>query len=99
MEIKTKNRGLQCGVCGQEITGEYLQASVDKDLKPTEKGVVVCSEACAREYEKRLPYQGKPLEHFSRITGYYQNIDGWNKGKKQELKDRRRYGTRGGEDK
>ena len=27
----------------------------------------------------------------SRVTGYVQSIDGWNNGKKQELKDRQRY--------
>ncbi len=95
--METKNRGVHCGVCGKEITGKYMQASVDKDLKPTEEGTVVCSEACARGYKQKLPYQGKPMQHFSRITGYYQNIDGWNKGKIQELKDRRRYGIPGGE--
>jgi ribonucleoside-triphosphate reductase len=31
------------------------------------------------------------IQVWSRITGYYQNIKGWNKGKLQELKDRRRY--------
>ncbi len=30
------------------------------------------------------------VEQYSRITGYYQKISGWNKGKKQELKDRYR---------
>ena len=30
---------------------------------------------------------------WSRITGYYQNVSGWNAGKLQELKDRRRYGV------
>jgi ribonucleoside-triphosphate reductase len=30
------------------------------------------------------------VEQYSRITGYYQKVSGWNKGKKQELKDRRR---------
>ncbi len=33
----------------------------------------------------------KNIQVWSRITGYYQNIKGWNKGKLQELKDRRRY--------
>ncbi|PKP58226.1 MAG: hypothetical protein CVT89_03185, partial [Candidatus Altiarchaeales archaeon HGW-Altiarchaeales-2] len=32
------------------------------------------------------------VEWWSRITGYYQNIKGWNKGKLKELQDRRRYG-------
>ena len=35
------------------------------------------------------------VEHLSRITGYLQPVDGWNKGKRQELLDRKRYGTRG----
>lgn len=33
------------------------------------------------------------VEHLSRVTGYIQAVDGWNSGKKQELKDRRRYGA------
>ncbi|MCD6477024.1 MAG: hypothetical protein J7K26_02565, partial [Candidatus Aenigmarchaeota archaeon] len=37
--------------------------------------------------------QSKDIQNWSRITGYYQNISGWNKGKLQELKDRRRYGV------
>lgn len=36
--------------------------------------------------------QSTNVQTWSRITGYYQNISGWNKGKLQELKDRRRYG-------
>ena len=31
------------------------------------------------------------VEHLSRITGYLQAVSGWNKGKQQELKDRKRY--------
>jgi len=31
------------------------------------------------------------LEHLSRVTGYLQSVSGWNEGKKQELKDRKRY--------
>ncbi|MCW3982308.1 MAG: anaerobic ribonucleoside-triphosphate reductase [Candidatus Bathyarchaeota archaeon] len=31
------------------------------------------------------------LEHWSRITGYYQQLRGWNAGKAQEFKDRHRY--------
>jgi ribonucleoside-triphosphate reductase len=33
------------------------------------------------------------VEHLSRVTGYIQAVDGWNNGKKQELKDRMRYGA------
>ncbi len=32
------------------------------------------------------------MQWWSRITGYYQNVTGWNKGKLEELKDRTRYG-------
>ena len=35
----------------------------------------------------------KNVQLWSRITGYYQNVSGWNKAKKQELIDRRRYGV------
>ncbi len=35
------------------------------------------------------------MDWWSRITGYYQNIGGWNKGKLSELKERRRYGISG----
>jgi len=31
------------------------------------------------------------LEHWSRITGYYQEVSGWNAGKKAELMDRHRH--------
>ncbi len=99
METKTENKGIQCSICGEEIVGEYMQASVNGDLKPTEKGVVVCSKDCAEEYEQTLPHQGNPIQHFSRITGYYQNISGWNAGKRQELQDRRRYGIQEGNEK
>ena len=33
------------------------------------------------------------VQIWSRITGYYQNVSGWNAGKLAELKDRRRYGV------
>ena len=35
------------------------------------------------------------IDWWSRITGYYQNVSGWNKGKLAELSHRRRYGTAG----
>jgi anaerobic ribonucleoside-triphosphate reductase/intein/homing endonuclease len=34
------------------------------------------------------------VQHLSRITGYLQSVDGWNKGKRQELLDRKRYDIR-----
>ncbi len=40
---------------------------------------------------KRCGAEGDFLEHWSRITGYYQQLRGWNAGKVQEFKDRHRY--------
>ncbi|MBU3904756.1 MAG: anaerobic ribonucleoside-triphosphate reductase [Nanoarchaeota archaeon] len=37
--------------------------------------------------------KSKNVQVWSRITGYYQNVSGWNAAKLQELKDRRRYGV------
>ncbi len=90
MKTPTK-KNLKCGVCGTEIEGKYLQADVDENSKKSSNGMVVCSETCAKKYEQDLPHCGKPMQHWSRITGYYQNVEGWNEGKKQELKDRKRY--------
>ena len=36
------------------------------------------------------------IDWWSRITGYYQNVAGWNKGKLAELSERRRYGLSDG---
>lgn len=33
----------------------------------------------------------KNVDSWSRITGYMQDLSGWNKGKQQEFKDRYRY--------
>ena len=74
-----------------------MQAKIDRNLKPIENGIIVCSEECAIEYEKSLPHTGRPIEHYSRITGYYQNVSGWNTGKKQELRDRIRYSIQNNE--
>jgi len=38
----------------------------------------------------------KNIDWWSRITGYYQNVAGWNKGKLAELSERRRYGLSNG---
>ena len=34
--------------------------------------------------------RSKSLKYYSRITGYYQEVDSWNAAKKQELRDRYR---------
>ncbi|MDD5502420.1 MAG: anaerobic ribonucleoside-triphosphate reductase, partial [Candidatus Thermoplasmatota archaeon] len=35
-------------------------------------------------------HHGKNTTHMTRITGYFSRIEGWNKGKTGELKDRYR---------
>ena len=35
-------------------------------------------------------HHGKNVEHMTRVTGYFSKVEGWNKGKKGELKDRSR---------
>jgi anaerobic ribonucleoside-triphosphate reductase len=39
--------------------------------------------------------ESENVEHLSRVTGYIQAVSGWNEAKKQELKDRKRYGVGG----
>lgn len=36
---------------------------------------------------------GRDVDHITRVTGYFSKVSGWNKAKRQELKDRHR--TRG----
>ncbi|PKP54677.1 MAG: hypothetical protein CVT90_00025 [Candidatus Altiarchaeales archaeon HGW-Altiarchaeales-3] len=82
---------LMCSVCRKKITKSYLQANINSELKSTDSGEVVCSEKCADKYRGDLKYEGAVMQHWSRITGYYQNVSGWNKGKVAELHDRRRF--------
>jgi anaerobic ribonucleoside-triphosphate reductase len=84
---------MKCVVCGVEIMREYFQANVDVECKECSDGVVVCCNPdCRSKFEDGLDYFGKPVEHHSRITGYYGRVDNFNKGKLQEMRDRRRYG-------
>ena len=51
------------------------------------------------ELKKVCPYCGsKNLEYISRVTGYYSKVNGWNKGKLAELKDRYRNEMKDGGD-
>jgi anaerobic ribonucleoside-triphosphate reductase len=80
-----------CEICEKEINREYLQANTDDSLKPTVNGAIVCSTECAEKYREKIKYGGDAIQHWSRITGYYQNVSGWNKGKLAELHDRKRF--------
>lgn len=59
------------------------------------KDLTVCKECkfVAPDLLKSCPHcNSKEIDWYSRITGYYQKVSGWNAGKLQELHDRRRYG-------
>jgi len=59
------------------------------------KDLTICSD-CGKVTSpifEKCPYCGSnKVEWWSRVTGYYQAVSGWNKGKKQELMDRYRTG-------
>lgn len=59
-----------------------------KDLTVCNK----CNFVTGGLHDKCPNCNSKNVEWWSRITGYYQNIKGWNKGKIRELQDRMRYG-------
>jgi len=58
------------------------------------KDYSVCNHCSNFEYglkQKCSNCDTEDLSRYSRITGYYQRVEGWNPAKKQELKDRYRY--------
>lgn len=60
------------------------------------KDMTVCMDDfyVASGLQKECPNcESENVEHLSRVTGYIQAVSGWNEGKKQELKDRKRYGV------
>jgi anaerobic ribonucleoside-triphosphate reductase len=62
------------------------------------KDMTVCMDDfyVASGLQKECPNcESENVEHLSRVTGYIQAVSGWNEGKKQELKDRKRYGVGG----
>ncbi len=57
------------------------------------KDLTICN-SCGRvtsPLNERCPHCGSSqVEWWSRVTGYYQAVSGWNKGKRKELRDRYR---------
>ncbi|HTY44238.1 MAG TPA: anaerobic ribonucleoside-triphosphate reductase [Patescibacteria group bacterium] len=54
----------------------------------------ICNQCQTFQYGLKQKCQNcssEDLSRYSRITGYYQRVEGWNPSKKQELKDRFRY--------
>ncbi len=73
----------KCDGCEKEFEVGFVTNYGDKQI-------FACSKTCKENVLKTLPFNGHGLESYSRVTGYLQNTDGWNAGKKQELKDRYR---------
>jgi anaerobic ribonucleoside-triphosphate reductase len=84
-----------CFICGKKLgEKEGFGSGVTKDCKRAESAeeeVVACSQNCINAFENKFLHKGKPIDHYSRITGYVQKVSGWNKGKQQEFLDRKRY--------
>ena len=38
---------------------------------------------------------GQPVECYSRVCGYFRPVSNWNKGKKEEFKDRKTFEIKG----
>lgn len=51
--------------------------------------MVETEDECGEGFEKC----GKPCEVYSRVVGYLRPVDMWNRGKRQEFKDRVVYGS------
>jgi len=72
------------------LTGYFAYTkdmTICKACKRTNFGLLDICPNCSAE--------GGLLEHWSRVTGYYQEISGWNAGKREELRNRYRYSTAG----
>lgn len=84
-----------CHICGKKLgLKEGFGSGVDKSCRvPKNKAdeIIVCSKNCMKKFESSFAHQGKPIDHYSRVTGYMQKVSGWNEGKKQEFFDRKRY--------
>ena len=89
-----------CSNCGKEI--RRTPALVKKNRT----GRFFCNQDCTNAWwEKNGGYANtaRPgcgshdVTQISRVTGYLQEVSGWNAGKQQELKDRQRYDATTGE--
>jgi len=75
---------------------EYIATKTLTGYFAYTKDMTICK-ACKRVHYGLLDTcpncaaNGDQLEHWSRITGYYQEVSGWNAGKKEELRRRYRY--------
>jgi ribonucleoside-triphosphate reductase len=75
---------------------EYMATKTLTGYFAYTKDMTICKACKTMHYGllERCPEcgaQGGQLEHWSRVTGYYQEVSGWNAGKREELRNRYRY--------
>lgn len=77
-----------CPICGDE----HLQVMCPLDHAECSHDISAHIEYCPLCAEAVCPICGShDVVQISRVTGYLQDVSGWNAGKQQELKDRQRY--------
>lgn len=76
-----------CPECGKRAKKMCPNDSIDcpHDVVETIAYCELCGEACCPRCKCHSVFQ------ISRVTGYLQDVGGWNSGKRQELKDRTRF--------
>lgn len=83
---------LKDGKCPQCLTDENLQEMCPNDTLECGHDVLDGLAYCPECGEPMCPKCGcHDVTQISRVTGYLQDVSGWNAGKQQELKDRKRY--------
>jgi len=99
-EIPQKERKYKCHTCHL-----IVDESPCPNCKETHLEIMCPLDHCHCSHEilsgiEYCPLCGKPVcpecgshdvTQISRVTGYLQDVSGWNSGKQQELKDRTRY--------
>ena len=71
--------------CPVHIHVRYNKSHCGKDLVPNTTYCEICGSACCPTCNNHDCMQ------ISRVTGYMGDVAGWNAGKKQEFKDRKRH--------
>ena len=77
-----------CPVCGAKELEVMCRRDHCNCTHERTEGLAYCPD-CGREM---CPIcESHDVFQISRVTGYLQDVAGWNAGKRQELKDRKRY--------
>jgi anaerobic ribonucleoside-triphosphate reductase len=99
-ETPAEGRQYKCYTCHIIVTDKVCPICGDKDLQvmcPLDNAECSHDISAGVEYcplcgESVCPICGShDVVQISRVTGYLQDVTGWNAGKQQELKDRQRY--------